>query len=69
MAYNNKNYIKRARFIISVYNEVKNPDIPDTKIVNRIFPKHGINVSYRQWMNIKGMVFLKAENEEQLSLF
>ena len=59
MAYNNKNYIKRARFIISVYNEVKNPDIPDTKIVNRIFPKHGINISYRQWMNIKGMVIPK----------
>lgn len=54
MAYNKTNYYKRARFIISIYNAVKNPDIPDTTIVSKVFPKHGINLSYRQWMNIKG---------------
>lgn len=54
MCYNKKNYHKRLRFIIQVYNEHKNPDIPDTKIVAKIMPNHGINISYRQWMNIKG---------------
>jgi hypothetical protein len=61
MAYNKKNYNKRARFIIEVYNGAKNPDIPDTKIVARIFPKHGINISYRQWMNIKGLAIPKEK--------
>lgn len=59
MAYNKKNYFKRLQFIVSVYNEAKYPDVPDTKIVSRIFPKHGINISYRQWMNIKGTPFPK----------
>ena len=54
MAYNKTNYYKRARFIIATYNEHKNEDVPDTKIVASIFPKHGINISYRQWMNLKG---------------
>lgn len=54
MSYNKTNYYKRARFIIQVYNSVKNPDLPDTRIVANLFPKHGINISYRQWMNIKG---------------
>lgn len=54
MAYNKKNYNKRARFIIKVYKDHKNDDVPDTKIVAEIFPEFGINISYRQWMNIKG---------------
>lgn len=54
MAYNKQNYYKRLRFIIQVYKAAKNPDIPDTKIVSKVFPKHGIDISYRQWMNIKG---------------
>jgi hypothetical protein len=62
MAYNKTNYNKRARFIIGVYNMVKNPDVPDTKIVSKEFPKHGINISYRQWMNIKGMPIPKETN-------
>ncbi|PDS23551.1 hypothetical protein [Flavobacterium branchiophilum] len=55
MAYNKTNYYKRARFIIQVYKSIKQPHIPDTKIVTKEFPKHGINLTYRQWMNIKGM--------------
>ena len=62
MAYNKTNYNKRARFIIEVYKGAKNPDVPDTKIVSKEFPKHGINISYRQWMNIKGMPIPKETN-------
>jgi hypothetical protein len=68
MAYNRKNYYKRARFIIAVYNENKYSDVPDTKIINQIFPRHNIYLSYRQWMNIKGLIIPK-ENPSQLSLF
>jgi len=69
MAYNRRNYIKRAKYIISVYNQYKHQDVPDTRILNNYFPQHNIFISYRQWMNIKGMVFPQAENEHQLSLF
>lgn len=55
MAYNSNNYYKKIKRIIQVYNEAKTPDIPDTFIVSKVFPKHDINISYRQWMNIKGM--------------
>lgn len=68
MAYNKKNYNKRAQFIIEVYNGAKHPDVPDTKIVRTIFPKFNIFISYRQWMNIKGMPIPK-EQPAQLSLF
>lgn len=68
MAYNNKNYIKKARYIIDVYNAHKHADVPDTRIVRNIFPKHNIYLSYRQWMNIKGMVIPK-QLDEQLALF
>lgn len=54
MAYNNRNYLKRCKRIIEIYNKYKNPDIPDTRIVKHIFPKYDIDISYRQWMNIKG---------------
>ncbi|MFC3159005.1 hypothetical protein ACFOEQ_11100 [Chryseobacterium arachidis] len=63
MSYNNKNYIKRARYIISVYNAHKHADVPDTKIVRHTFPKYNIHLSYRQWMNIKGMVIPKEETQ------
>jgi hypothetical protein len=69
MAYNRQNYVKRAKYIISVYNQYKQSDVPDTRILNNYFPKHNIFISYRQWMNIKGMVFPKEENHQQLSLF
>lgn len=49
------NYSKRVRFILEVYEKYKEEDVPDTKIVRHIFPKYGIYISYRQWMNIKGM--------------
>ena len=55
MAYNRTNYYKRVRFIIGVYNDAKTPDIPDTWIVANVFPKHNIDITYRQWQNIKGM--------------
>ncbi|WP_076554130.1 hypothetical protein [Chryseobacterium ureilyticum] len=69
MAYNRNNYIKRAKYIISVYNQYKHADVPDTRILNNYFPQHNIFISYRQWMNIKGMVFPTQETEQQLTLF
>lgn len=66
MAYNKNNYHKRARYIISVYNDAKHSDVPDTKIVRTVFPKFNIFISYRQWMNIKD-ARIPASN--QLSLF
>lgn len=61
MAYNRSNYIKRARHIIDIYNAHKHEDIPDSRIVRNIFPKYNIFITYRQWMNIKGMAIPKAE--------
>ena len=55
MAYNRKNYNKRVQYIVKVYQEAKERDVPDTRILRSIFPKHGIYISYRQWMNIKAM--------------
>lgn len=55
MAYNRENYLKKAAFIVSVYNMYKDQGIMhDTKIIREHFPKHGIHIKYRQWMNIKG---------------
>jgi hypothetical protein len=68
MAYNKKNYNKRAQFIIEVYKNAKHSDVPDTKIVRTVFPKFNIYLSYRQWMNIKGTPIPK-ESQTQLSLF
>ncbi len=55
MAYNNQNYLKTIRYVIEVYADVKQHDIPDTHIVRHEFPKRGINMSYRKWMMIKNM--------------
>ena len=55
MAYNRRNYLKNALFIFSVYREIKQHDIPDTFILRNEFPKHGIFISYRTWMNIKSL--------------
>lgn len=55
MAYNRRNYLKNVSFIIAVYNQIKQPDIPDTYILRYEFPKHGIFISYRTWMNIKNI--------------
>ena len=69
MAYNRRNYLKTARYIVSVYNQYKFPDVPDSKIVRVHFPQHNIHITYRQWMNIKGMVIPKEDPNQQLSLF
>jgi hypothetical protein len=37
MAYNKKNYNKRAQFIIDVYKSAKHEDVPDTKIIRTVF--------------------------------
>ena len=55
MAYNKTNYYKKCRRIIAIYNQHKHEDVPDTRIIERVFPKFDIHLSYRQWMNIKGM--------------
>ena len=55
MAYNRKNYIIRAQYIVSVYEAYKYSDVPDTHIVRNYFPKHQIFINYRQWMNIKNI--------------
>jgi hypothetical protein len=68
MAYNRNNYYKKAQHIIDVYNANKHDDVPDTKIIRTIFPKHNIFISYRQWMNIKGTPIPKAV-QNQLNLF
>lgn len=62
MAYNRRNYLKNALFIFSVYREVKQHDIPDTYILRNEFPKHGIFISYRTWMNIKNL-YTHKQNE------
>lgn len=60
MAYHRGFYLKKAGFIISVYNLYKNKGVMyDTEIVKKYFPEHGIHISYRQWMNIKGEVIPK----------
>ncbi len=68
MAYNRNNYFKRARYIIAIYNDAKHADVPDTKIVRTIFPKHNIYLTYRQWMNIKGAI-IPRQDTNQLNLF
>ena len=55
MAYNKKNFLKRAAFILQVYQSVKEHDIPDTYILKYVFPKYGIELSYRTWMNMKNI--------------
>ena len=61
MAYNRNNYLHRLHYIISVYNAYKNEDIPDSRIVKNYFPLHQINITYRQWMNIKGTPLQKVK--------
>lgn len=67
MAYNRNNYSRRVQYIREVYSKAKERDIPDTRILKHVFPTHGIYLSYRQWMNIKGMK--PSEYNSQLMLF
>ena len=68
MAYNNRNYHRRVQYIVKVYQEAKERDIPDTRILQSVFPSYGIHLSYRQWMNIKSMK-PSEYNTKQLMLF
>jgi len=68
MAYHRNNYLKSVNYMMGVYQSVKESDVPDTRIIRNIFPKHGIYISYRQWMNIKGMKPSEYK-QSQLSLF
>ena len=65
MAYNRRNYLKNVSYIVAVYNEIKQYDIPDTYILRHEFPKRGIFISYRTWMNIKNL----SSSEIQSVLF
>lgn len=67
MAYNRHNYMKSIGYIVALYHEVKEHDVPDTYILRHVFPKHGIFMSYRKWMYIKNM--RSNEYSAQLSLF
>lgn len=64
MAYNRINYLKEVKRVLVVYTMVKQEHIPDTFVVRTLFPKHGIHISYRKWMMIKG--FKPSEIEPQL---
>lgn len=66
MAYNRSNKQKEINHIINVYQQVKQPDIPDTFILRNIFPKHNIFISLRTWVNYKG---LKPSEYKQPTLF
>lgn len=56
MAYNRENYLKKAAYIVSVYTLYKDQGMFDSRIVRNHFPKHGIHIKYRQWMNIKNEI-------------
>ncbi len=68
MAYHNRNRLKTIEYIIDVYSQVKQYDVPDSYIVRNIFPKHHIYISYRRWMNIKNMKMPKTD-KKQMALF
>ncbi|SUJ26431.1 Uncharacterised protein [Sphingobacterium spiritivorum] len=67
MAYNRNNHLKKVASIIDLYNQVKEPDIPDTYILRVVFPKYNIFISRRTWVGYKGMK--PSEYKAQLSLF
>lgn len=69
MAYNSNNKNAQRRYIIEVYNGIKQEDIPDTEIVRNHFKKHGIFISRRTWVTIKGMKPSQLNANNQLSLF
>lgn len=62
------NIKRKYEYIIEIYNNHKQEDVPDTFIVANVFPKNGIFLSYRQWVRIKGMK-PSEYNTNQLSLF
>lgn len=68
MAYHRRNYLRKVEHIMQVYREAKERDVPDTRILRTVFPENKIYISYRQWMNIKGMKPSEYQ-QRQLSLF
>lgn len=68
MAYHRRNYLKKVEHIMQVYRDAKERDVPDTRILRTVFPENKIYISYRQWMNIKGMKPSEYQ-QNQLSLF
>jgi len=64
-----ENHIKRIRYVNEVYQQHKEIDVPDTKILRTVFPKHNIFISYRQWMRYKSMPMKALQPLNQLSLF
>ena len=69
MAYNQSNKLRQFQHIVSLYNEMKQADIPDTYIVRVEFPKRGIFISRRTWVKIKGMKPSELNPDGQLSMF
>ena len=69
MAYNQRNKLKQYQRIIDIYNEIKQPDIPDTQIISKELPKHNVFISYRTWMSIKGMKPSELDYDGQLAMF
>jgi hypothetical protein len=68
VAYNSRNHKKKIAHVLSVYQSLKETDIPDTRIVAKKLPEHNIHISYRTLMYYKSMK--PSENQEtQLSLF
>ena len=70
LAYNSRNHQKNVEMIIRLYLLVKEHDVPDTKIIRHIFPKHGVFISYRTLMYYKRIKLRTAvDNKIQLNLF
>jgi len=68
MAYNSNNKNAQRRYILEVYKEIKQEDIPDTRIVRHHFKQRGIFISRSTWYSIKGMKPSELDSN-QLSLF
>lgn len=68
MAYNTIQQRRRVSHVVEVYNSVKQYDVPDSYIVRHIFPKHGIYISYRQWMNYKSLKWHDLEVKDVAGL-
>ncbi|MFD2874053.1 hypothetical protein ACFS5N_16340 [Mucilaginibacter ximonensis] len=65
MAYNRSNQQKRVNYVMNKYNELKESDVPDTRILKRL-AEYNIFISYRTLMNYKGM---KPSEYKQPTLF
>lgn len=55
MSFSKEFHKQRIARVMEVYNTVKETDIPDTYIIRCIFPKHGIFISRRTFINYKAM--------------